>query len=175
MAWQYDALNAGFSEAHKTWLPVKETQASKAVDLQEGVENSVLETYRALLKYRNASADLWTSTCIFPDLGDAVLGIRRGSDTLCLFNLSDSDQSVALPEQMLVDLGNKANIAEGSAQLGPFGWLIGRANALDPICNDLRTSGASAPQACAEPHHAASNSLNPNQAPFARFDKVVCR
>ena len=159
MAWQYDALNAGFSEARKTWLPVKEAQASKAVDLQDGAENSVLETYRALLKYRNASADLWTSICSFPDLGDAVLGIRRGGDTLCLFNLSDSSQSIVLPEQVHVDLDSKAKIAEDSAELGPFGWLIGRVkkrktSTLEPVCNDLGNSGAICPLPSGEPQHA---------------------
>ncbi|PWJ21200.1 alpha-glucosidase [Jannaschia seohaensis] len=86
MVWEAAAPNAGFSQANSTWLPVKPPQAERAVDTQEGVGGSVLETVRALLALRKDPA-LRGAETVFHDVPDPVLAYTRGDKFLCVFNI----------------------------------------------------------------------------------------
>ncbi|WP_422071694.1 alpha-amylase family glycosyl hydrolase [Tranquillimonas rosea] len=87
MPWTADAPQAGFSEAPTTWLPIKPTQARRAVDRQEGDPESVLSFYKRMIALRRERPALRSGGMRFLDLPPPLLGIRRGDDTLCVFNL----------------------------------------------------------------------------------------
>ncbi len=89
---------AGFSTV-KPWLPVKTPQLARNVAGQAGVAGSVLEHYRAMIRYRKGSAVLRAGRTRFLDLGEPVLGFLREAaegSLLCLFNLSPVALSVTV-------------------------------------------------------------------------------
>jgi len=98
MAWEADQTNAGFSTG-VPWLPVKEPQAARAVDLQEARNDSVLHAYRSSLAFRRATDALRLGATEFLDLPEPILGIRRshgGQHLTCLFNLSERPLTLTL-------------------------------------------------------------------------------
>jgi alpha-glucosidase len=124
MVWEAGAPNAGFSTAPRTWLPVKPPQVAQAVDRQAAVEGSVLEFYRRMLAVRRGRADLRTGGTRFLDLPEPVLGMVRGDATLCLFNLSPAEQTLALTAAGQTLIAEAADRAGAQVTLGPNGFLI---------------------------------------------------
>ena len=101
MIWQAGDAKAGFSAAARTWLPVPAEHLPLAVDAQSGVESSVLEQYRRFLTFRKLHPAFAKGRIAFPGSTEQVLAFTRsfGNETvLCLFNMSDEAQSIALPE-----------------------------------------------------------------------------
>ncbi|NJM83621.1 MAG: alpha-glucosidase [Tabrizicola sp.] len=97
MVW--DGSAAGGFTTGTPWLPVKAPQLSRNVAAQEGVPDSVLEHYRAMIAFRKGSEALTAGRTGFLDLGEPVLGFLRGEGAgavLCLFNLSPVARSVTL-------------------------------------------------------------------------------
>jgi alpha-glucosidase len=81
------------------WLPVKEPQAARAVDLQEARNDSVLHSYRATLAFRKATDALRLGDTAFLDLPEPLLGLSRshaGTVVTALFNLSERPRTLAL-------------------------------------------------------------------------------
>jgi alpha-glucosidase len=128
MIWDAGASQGGFSEANATWLPVKEAQLRHAVAAQDGVEGSVLEHYRAMLRLRRERHDLRLGVTRFLDLPEPLLGFERGAagehGTLCVFNLSADAHEAPLPRAAHPLLSQDAHLADGRITLGPSGFLI---------------------------------------------------
>ncbi len=97
MVWD-DHVHGGFSEV-TPWLPVKAPQRARNVAGQLGQEGSVLEHYRAVLSHRKATPVLISGETEFLDTPEPILAfVRRIDDValLCVFNLSQTDQSIAI-------------------------------------------------------------------------------
>jgi alpha-glucosidase len=122
--WQHQQVNAGFSQA-KPWLPVSAEHVSKAVDLQENDENSILTSYRHFTQWRKkysailygdivfldgANVDNTDTTSI--DKKEPILAFVRqykNQQMLVCFNFSDQEQTFDLN-----------NTAINSEQLSPL-------------------------------------------------------
>ncbi len=126
MVWEKDAPHAGFSQRDKTWLPVKPEQAARAVDTQDGVAGSVLETYRELLRLRRATPELREGRTEFLDTAEPVLAFRRGDTLACAFNLSAKPQELELANLGEVLYARNATVTDGWVTFGPNGALIAR-------------------------------------------------
>ncbi|MCK0119337.1 alpha-glucosidase family protein [Loktanella sp. F6476L] len=97
MVWEKDAPNAGFSTG-KPWLPVKPSQAAKAVD-QQGPD-SILAFYKDVIAFRKTSDALRHGKTQFQQLPEPILAFTRSTDTqnmTCVFNLSTDRQTIAVP------------------------------------------------------------------------------
>ena len=117
MVWQQDAPHGGFSTADKTWLPVTETHKNSAVDRQIDRQGSVLEHYRAFLRFRKARPSLVVGDIRFlPSEDDIVAFTRRSGDetTLCIFNLANRDGRFVIPD------GWNASALAGHGFRAPF-------------------------------------------------------
>lgn len=89
MPWESSAPNAGFSST-EPWLPVDPRHVALSVDRQAGVETSVLESTRRLLKLRRDHAALRDGEIGFVACTDDLLAFERRAGNerlLCLFNL----------------------------------------------------------------------------------------
>ncbi|MGB3389022.1 MAG: alpha-glucosidase [Pseudaminobacter sp.] len=132
LAWQAEALNAGFS-ATKPWLPVQESHRSRAADLQEADPDSVLAHYREVLAFRKGQPALIAGSIRFLDAGKDVLAFLRGTESekrLCLFNFGDepaqwqvpaglgSVTSLGLPGFGATAAGNRVSLPGLSAFVG---------------------------------------------------------
>ena len=124
MVWD-GSTHGGFSTA-APWLPVKAPQLARNVAGQVGVPGSVLETYRALLAYRRATAVMATGATRFLDLPAPLLGFWRGAGedaVLCAFNLSPAGHDLALPLALAVTgPSQSAAVAGKHLTLGPNGF-----------------------------------------------------
>jgi alpha-glucosidase len=128
LPWRHDAPHAGFTTA-EPWLPVPASHAGRAVDLQEPVENSVLNTTRAFLNWRRERHPLRTGTIQFVRTSTDVLAFVRANDAdrlLCLFNLGGRPQRYRSPEPLL-DAGfasEGTKITGRSVKLPPYGFAF---------------------------------------------------
>ncbi|RUM97187.1 alpha-glucosidase [Pseudaminobacter arsenicus] len=134
MAWQAQALNAGFSAA-KPWLPVQESHRRRAADIQEADPRSVLAHYREVLAFRKAQPALVTGSVSFLDAGKDMLAFLRktaNEKLLCLFNFADeptqwqapaglgSVTSLSLPSFGATMVGNVVSLPGLSTFVGQF-------------------------------------------------------
>ncbi|MFQ8430761.1 alpha-glucosidase [Amaricoccus sp. W119] len=87
MVWDGGNASSGFSTG-RPWLPIKEPQAGRHAAGQIGDPESVLETYRTLLRLRKENETLRTGGTVFFDTAEPVLAYVRGGEFLCVFNLS---------------------------------------------------------------------------------------
>ncbi|MEM6276907.1 MAG: alpha-glucosidase [Pseudomonadota bacterium] len=126
MPWTKSGANAGFSEADKTWLPVKDPAKKRAVDQQEEDDASVLNFYRKLINLRATEEDLRTGSQRFLELEDPVIGYERGEGFLCVFNLSKRKARVQLPYEITPEIEVAATCKKDELDLGPNGFIIGR-------------------------------------------------
>lgn len=96
-------INAGFSEV-KPWLPVAKPHYNQAASIQEDDRRSMLNRFRALLKWHaNLPDALATAEQTVLDTGNTVLAFTRttGNQTfLVAMNLGDTDESLALSEDL---------------------------------------------------------------------------
>ena len=127
MVWDDAAPNGGFSEANKTWLPVKDPQRARAVSTQG--EDSVLAFYRSMLKLRHETSELRSGGIEFLDLPDPVLGFTRGEGIMCVYNLSPEPVSVDLPSGIDPLLTQAADASGATVSLGANGFVVGRITA----------------------------------------------
>jgi alpha-glucosidase len=125
MMWETSAPNGGFSQANRTWLPVKPPQVARAVDTQAGQAGSVLEFYRAMIALRRArGADMQGAAIGFADLPEPLLAFTRGQGTTCIYNLSALNQTVTLSGDASILLGGAAVPRGRALALGPSGFVI---------------------------------------------------
>ncbi|MER8430418.1 alpha-glucosidase family protein [Mesorhizobium caraganae] len=132
MVWEAGADNAGFSSA-KPWLPVPASQRARAVDVQNGDENSVLAGYRTMLALRKAHTALVKGSIRFLDTeGDVLAFIRQGEaeTVLCVFNFADDPADWPLPPDfgpvVAIAPGGGAVLQEEGLSLPALGWFVGR-------------------------------------------------
>lgn len=125
MVWDDRAANGGFSQANRTWLPVKAPQQARAVSTQGG-DDSVLAFYRAMLALRRSEADLKSGAIVFIDTPDPVLCFTRGDGIICVYNLSARPVKVTMPHKATPLLQQAATLSKTELQLGANGFMIGR-------------------------------------------------
>jgi alpha-glucosidase len=111
MVWDASLPNAGFS-GRRPWLPVKAPQAALAAAGQVGRQDSVLEFYRRMLRLRRESEVLRMGGTVFLGAPEPVLAFTRGTEMLCLFNLSPETHAVR------VDGAGVPALAEGVEHRG---------------------------------------------------------
>jgi alpha-glucosidase len=121
MVWDGTA-NGGFSTG-KPWLPVKAPQRARNVAAQAGAAGSVLETYRALLRWRRATPALRDGVTRFIDHPDPVLMFTRGGTVTCVYNLSPGTVALDVPGT-LTGPSQAAELADGRLTLGPHGFAF---------------------------------------------------
>ena len=132
MAWDAQALQAGFSTAEKTWLPIPVEHQLKAVGAQYGDPASVLEQYRRFLAFRKLHPALSKGQFMSLPVDDTVLGYKRqyGNETLlCLFNMSAGEVATDLPIgqwDMLVGHGFDSRVEGNRVELPPWGAYFAR-------------------------------------------------
>jgi alpha-glucosidase len=119
--------NGGFSTA-RPWLPVKPPQLARNVAAQEAAADSVLHTYRALLRYRAGSGPLHGGRSFFLDLPPPLLGFHRetGDERVtCLFNLSPGEQLVEVGQRLRLEGPSAAaRLDRARLRLGPNGFAF---------------------------------------------------
>lgn len=132
MVWQAQVRNGAFSTAERTWLPVPAEHLTHAVDTQHDVEGSVLEFYRALLRFRREHSALIKGDITLLEATGNVLAFIRddGSERLlCVFNMGETGAEFALPPGLSPNAagcpGVIAAAIEGEIDLEPFGAYIG--------------------------------------------------
>jgi len=132
MVWQAHTRNGGFSGAQRTWLPVPAAHLGHAVDQQEHVANSVLEFYRAALRFRSEHPALRRGSITVLDAEPPLLVYTRdheGETLFCAFNMSPEPAEYPLPAgYRLTNAGAPGSdaIEEGATlKFGPFGAYVG--------------------------------------------------
>jgi alpha-glucosidase len=123
MVWEHNKPNGGFSDAGRTWLPVKQPQLRRALSMQSD-EDSVLALYRQMLALRKSSGALRTGRTEFLDTPEPLLAFIRGGKFLCAFNLSKSEVELALPSPVTLQLSQNIKIDENRVHFGPNGFLV---------------------------------------------------
>jgi alpha-glucosidase len=107
MVWDGGHKMGGFSVAEKTWLPIPNEHKHRAVSVQFGDQNSVLEHYRRFLNFRKQHLAFAKGEIEFlPVQGEVLSYIRRSGNEaiLCIFNMSEANASVMLPDGQWEDL-----------------------------------------------------------------------
>lgn len=127
MPWDAGAMEAGFSSG-KPWLPIPAVHRDLAVDRQEGDPASTLAVTRALLALRRTEPCLRWGDVRFLPLPDPLLAFERDHGNrriLCLFNLADAPQPLALPQPgqwRLLLAGNGATLTD--TEIPALGYLL---------------------------------------------------
>ncbi|MGN6548486.1 MAG: alpha-amylase family glycosyl hydrolase, partial [Pararhizobium sp.] len=106
MVWEEGAANAGFSSANRSWLPVPEDHRAHAVDRQEKLSGSILNHYRAILRFRHEHAVLRDGDMHFlPGDRNILAFIREGGGERLLFafNLDRTPADWRVPETLTVE------------------------------------------------------------------------
>ncbi len=100
MPWQRDEVGAGFSTG-RCWLPIGTANRARAVDVQEGDAESLLNLTRRLIAFRNASDALrWGSARVVEASDDLLVFQRSGAEEqlLCVFNFATMPRDWAPPQ-----------------------------------------------------------------------------
>lgn len=132
MVWDDHAVQAGFSTADKTWLPIPVEHQLRAVNVQQGVETSVMEHYRRFLAFRREHPAFAKGEIAFLAPTESLLGYTRsfGNETLlCLFNMSADAIDADLPEgdwEVLTGHGFAATLDGRSVNLPAWGGFFAR-------------------------------------------------
>ena len=100
MVWDSQVTQGGFSTV-KPWLPVPVEHILRAVSVQQGDENSVLEQYRRFLAFRKQHPAFAKGEIAFSEpQGDVLIYTRTyaGETVLCVFNMSPVETLAILPD-----------------------------------------------------------------------------
>ncbi|MDK4704237.1 alpha glucosidase [Rhizobium sp. CNPSo 4062] len=100
MVWDSQVAQGGFSTV-KPWLPVPVEHILRAVSVQQGDENSVLEQYRRFLAFRQQHPAFAKGEIAFSEpQGDVLIYTRTyaGETILCVFNMSPVETLSTLPD-----------------------------------------------------------------------------
>lgn len=96
MPWISNEKNAGYSVSDTPYLPIPQSHYPLAANIQESEPDSLLNFTRTLLSWRKEQpALLQGQTRIVDNPGDIFVMLRRSEKQtmLCLFNMSDREQS----------------------------------------------------------------------------------
>jgi len=127
--WEHNARNAGFSDAQRAWLPIPPAHFMLAVDRQDPVSDSVLATWRTLVRIRRENAALRRGSLGLLNCAAPLIAFERrcGSDRLlCLFNLGKTDELFPMAERALPLAAERCSVRSeaGDTLLAPNGYLI---------------------------------------------------
>ncbi|MET3853535.1 alpha-glucosidase [Rhizobium sp. OAE497] len=131
MVWDSQVAQGGFSTV-KPWLPVPVEHILRAVSVQQGDENSVLEHYRRFLAFRKQFPAFAKGEIAFAEpQGDALIFMREygNEKLLCVFNMGAAETAVALPEgnwQALTGHGFTSNNYGGKIDIPAWGAYFAR-------------------------------------------------
>ena len=136
MPWDSNAADLGFGSGEtRPWLPISQAHRSLAVDRQQQDPDSVLNTYRHLLRWRKTQPALIHGDIrLMPEHAQVLAFERRhdGERLLCAFNLDANSCRFELPAgiqvaQVLGDSGVRGAVVDGEKVLfEPFGVLLAR-------------------------------------------------
>jgi alpha-glucosidase len=116
--WTRGGPSFGFGDA-EPWLPQPSWFGDLSVEAQEGVAGSTLELYRTTLGLR--AAHLTTDEDLeWLDLGDDVLGFRRGSGVVCVVNYGEAPVDLP-PGEVLV---TSADDIAGGLPTDAAAWIM---------------------------------------------------
>ncbi|MGI9363660.1 MAG: alpha-glucosidase [Rhizobiaceae bacterium] len=130
MTWSHNAESGGFSSA-KPWLPVPPEHSHLSSNLQEGDENSLLNHYRAALKFRAKYPVFRSGDISFLDSNESVLSFIRswnGESIRVVINMSEEIQTISAPTPDFEEIsspGAGGEINNGNLILEPFGAWFG--------------------------------------------------
>ena len=132
MPWDDRLPQAGFTRG-EPWLPLPERHRQRAVSLQQADAESVLNAYRAMVRFRRAQPALrWGSMRLLPSPEGVVAFVRehRGQNLLAAFNFSASRVQLALPPETRAEglslPGHESGKAgAGVVELPPAGVFFG--------------------------------------------------
>ena len=102
MPWNKQAPSAGFSESASTWLPVDKRHVDLAVDVQDKDSNSLLNYYRALIRWRRTQPSLLQGEIRLTEEHPQIIAFYRSTDDqqlLCVFNFSGQDAVLDLDRE----------------------------------------------------------------------------
>ena len=128
MTWDNTKSHAGFSKI-MPWLPVKEKQLSKSVNLQVNNPDSVLNFYKNFLSIRKLNLALNEGDQTFLSDEDDLLIFSREhekSKTLCVFNLNEETYKMNINFQFETSdiTSSNINIAQNQIELKENGFII---------------------------------------------------
>lgn len=134
MQWN-DTANAGFSSAHKTWLPVNGNYKHLNVVSEGADSNSLMNAVKAILNVRKDNEALQYGSLKMLDkklLSKNVLGYVReynGKEVLVLINYSTNKKNITLSKRythMLysTDANSRIFNAGNSVELSPLGGIV---------------------------------------------------
>jgi alpha-glucosidase len=136
MPWNSSQADLGFSggaSQAKPWLPVAESHRTLAVDLQDGAPDSLLNFYRAMLKWRKTQTALMDGDIQLMPVDKQVFAFIRSNAlqrVLCVFNFSDESAQWAVPSAVVVqavlpvDGLYGASCASGVVSLQPWSGMF---------------------------------------------------
>jgi alpha-glucosidase len=135
MPWEKYSINAGFSDAPKTWLPIPAEYHARAVDQQENNPDSVLNAYRRFMQWRKKHISLRLGEIRFlPAPENCLMFVREYQDEKCLvmFNLSDHPATVSLGSLAVTEAlkghgFEGAELGVGKVQLPAYGAFFASA------------------------------------------------
>ena len=131
MTWSHNAESGGFTTG-KPWLPLPPEHIHLSSDLQEGDQNSLLNHYRAALKFRASEPVFMKGDIRFLDGSDTVLTLQRsynGTNMFVAINLSDAPQTVAAPPPDFVELnspGGGGSVSGNQLTMDAYGSYFAR-------------------------------------------------
>lgn len=126
------ANQAGFSDG-QPWLPIPDTHRGASVSLQEADRGSVLNAYRAMIRFRQSHAALrWGSMQLLPATDELLVFAREyeGQTVIAAFNFGASSTRMSLPVgtkiEALTGHGfEPCDIGPGVVELPPAGVFFG--------------------------------------------------
>jgi alpha-glucosidase len=119
MVWDGGHEMGGFSTAPKTWLPIAPEHKPKAVSVQKGDKNSILEHYRRFSTFRREFPAFAKGEIEFAPVEGSVLTFIRKHDNqhiLCSFNMGPDRANAALPEGQWEPLSGHGFVSETDGQ-----------------------------------------------------------
>jgi alpha-glucosidase len=102
------------------WLPQPTWLAGYAASVQDGVDGSMLELYRAALRLRRTELALGEGEMAWFDVADGALGFTREPDFACIVNVSATP--VVVPDGWTV-LVASAPLEAGAVPADAAAWL----------------------------------------------------
>jgi alpha-glucosidase len=117
MVWNHDKSHGGFTSSDTPWLPVPDVHHSRAVDVQETQQNSVLNAYKRFLNFRKHSDILLKGSIKIIYADDNMLVYERtlnDKKIICVFNISDKQNSYVLNDTCKL----RDDLSHGVTQLG---------------------------------------------------------
>ncbi|MCX6197609.1 MAG: alpha-amylase family glycosyl hydrolase [Bacteroidetes bacterium] len=132
MQWN-SSVNAGFSSAEKTWLPVHTNFTNVNVEKEMDDETSLLKVVQQVLKIRKEMPAIHSGTLELMRQGNLpsnVLAYKRkmeGEEVLVVLNFSKAEKEIALSEKfsnVLFSSSANEKFAEGKIHLSAYGTVI---------------------------------------------------